>query len=548
MAKPRRAGRSQGGRQPSLQESPRHETATPRRWPWILAAALATIGYFTLLRVLAPNPWDYDEYFHVGLARELYSGMPASFRWTPFSVAFERFADKELLFHVLLMPFTGLPIEWATLAGAMLGQLLVVGAFAWVLWRLRVAYAPVYLLALTAMGVTFVSRMAMCRPHHGEIGFSILFLGLLLLESPPLALAAVAAVFGLFHASGWLPIAFAVLWLVVARFDPAAPQRRRWLDVAATSLGWAAGQCLHPAFPENLRLLWIQNVTVLSKAAAGGQALRSQIGSELRPMEGRLVPDQWPVLLAAAVLLVLIATRPAWRRPQVLLIAGLAMLALVTGLFLWLRFFELAAPFTLLAIAVGSRAPGHAPARVPGPAPEDSARRKPTVFMRAPLVAALVLILAGSLFTFNRLRTQYRSGEFAPAKGMAEWLAGNGRPGERVFTANWADSAPLFYAAPQLQSLVALDPTFFLIADPDRFRLYADTVQGREIDSARVIREQFGARWVTVWRFPAHKALATRLLKSGQASVAFADPFYLVLDLGEGGDGGEGGGSERILR
>lgn len=485
----------------------------------IVAAAAAVVGYFTLLRLLAPNPWDYDEYFHVGLARELHNGMPESFHWTPFSLAYERFADKELLFHILLMPFSGLPIERAALAGAMLGQLLVVGAFAWVLWRLRVAYAPVYLLALAGMGVIFVSRIAMCRPHHGEIGFSILFLGLLLLEASPLALAGVAAVFGLSHASGWLPIAFATLWFLAARFDPAAPApRRRWLDVAATTLGWVVGQCLHPAFPHNLRLLWIQNVTVLSKATAGGQALRSQIGSELQPMEANLILDQWPTLLAAAVLLVLVATRPGWRRPQVLLLVGLAMLALFTGLFLWLRFFELAAPLTLLAIAVGSRLP------------EDLARRKAK---RVTVVVVVALIFAGSLFTFSRLRNRYHTGEYALPRGMAEWLAEHGGRGERVFTANWADSAPLLYYAPQLQSLVALDPTFFLIADPERFRLYANIVQGREVESVRAIRERFGARWVTLWRFPAHKALATRLLKSGQASVAFADSFYLVLDLGK---------------
>jgi hypothetical protein len=512
------------------------DRAGNHRWPGILAAAAAAIGYFTLLRLLAPNPWDYDEYFHVGLARELHNGMPASFHWTPFSLAYEHFADKELLFHALLMPFSGLPIERAALAGALLGQLLVVGAFAWVLWRLRVAYAPLYLLALTAMGVTFVSRMAMCRPHHGEIGFTILFLGLLVLEAPPLALAAVAAVFGLFHASGWLPIAFSLLWLLAARLDPTATTtttattatsktpRRRWLDVAATGLGWTLGQCLHPAFPYNLRLLWIQNVTVLTKAAAGGQALRSQIGSELQPMATRLVPDQWPALLAAAVLFFLLATRPAWRRPQVLLIAGLAMLALFTGLFLWLRFFELGAPLTLLAIAVGSRQP-EIPAR--------RRRAMPAASVKAPLMGAVALILVGSLFSFSRLRNHYHTGEIALPRGMAEWLAEHGRPGDRVFTANWADSEPLFYYAPRLQSLVALDPTFFLIADPERFRLYADIVQGREVDSVRAIREQFGARWVTVWRFPAHKALATRLLRSGQATVAFADPYYLVIDLGE---------------
>jgi hypothetical protein len=517
VAKRKRGGRSPG-QQPPVRGTHREEAETLPRWVGIVAAAAAVLGYFILLRLLAPNPWDYDEYFHVGLARELHNGMPASFHWTPFSLAYERFADKELLFHVLLMPFTGLSIERAALAGAVPGQLLVVGAFAWVLWCLRVAYAPVYLLALTAMGTTFVSRMAMCRPHHGEIGFSILFLGLLLLEAPPLALAAVAAVFGLFHASGWLPVAFAMLWLLATRFDAAAPARRRWVDVAATALGWAAGQCLHPAFPYNLRLLWIQNVTVLSKATAGGQALRSQIGSELQPLQGRLVlPDQWPTLLTAAVLLVLVATRPRWRRPQVLLIAGLAMLSLFSGLFLWLRFFELAAPLTLLAIAVGSQLP------------ESPARRKAA---RSGLVGVVALILVASLFTFSRLR-QYHVGQFAPPRPMAEWLAEHGRQRERVFTANWADSAPLFYYAPQLQSLVTLDPTFFLLADPERFQLYVNIVQGREVEPARAIRERFGARWVTVWKVPAYKSFATRLVRSGQATVAFADPFYLVLDLGE---------------
>ena len=132
--------------------------------------------------------------------------------------------------------------------------------------------------------------------------------------------------------------------------------------VGQAACGWVVGQCLHPAFPHNFRLLWVQNITVLTKATAGEQALRSQIGSELLPMESRLVPDQWPALLAAAVLVYLLATRPGWRRPQVLLIAGLALLALLSGLFLWLRFFELAAPLTLLAIAVGSLSPG-SPAR-----------------------------------------------------------------------------------------------------------------------------------------------------------------------------------------
>jgi len=69
--------------------------------------------------------------------------------------------------------------------------------------------------------------------------------------------------------------------------------------------------------------------------------------------------------------------------------------------------------------------------------------------------------------------------------------------------------------------------------DPERFRLYTNLVRGREAEPARAIRERFGARWVTVWKVPAYKAFATELVRSGQATIAFADPFYLVLDLGE---------------
>jgi hypothetical protein len=36
-------------------------------------------------------------------------------------------------------------------------------------------------------------RLGMCRPHHGEIAFSLLFLGLLALAAPLFALEAAAA-------------------------------------------------------------------------------------------------------------------------------------------------------------------------------------------------------------------------------------------------------------------------------------------------------------------------------------------------------------------
>ena len=144
-------------------------------------------------------------------------------------------------------------------------------------------------------------------------------------------------------------------------------------------------------------------------------------------------------------------------------------------------------------------------------------------------MAALVLLVAG-IETVGTLRIN-AFGLASPPLGMARWLGEHGAPGERVFTANWADSSPLFYCAPQLQSLVALDPTVFYLKDPQLFQLYTGTVAGRHPDPARAIRERFGARWVTIpWR--TYRRLTLQLSNSPGVRSAFKDRDYLVMDLG----------------
>jgi hypothetical protein len=110
-------------------------------------------------------------------------------------------------------------------------------------------------------------------------------------------------------------------------------------------------------------------------------------------------------------------------------------------------------------------------------------------------------------------------------------MSANGRPGERVFTAQWADSAPLFYFAPQLRTLVALDPTFFWIQDRERFNRYSDTAFGRTADPVGAIQRDFGARYVTISKLPDFQLLANQLARDGRARIVYNDAYYLVWEL-----------------
>lgn len=487
----------------------------------LVVAAAAVLLFYLAARVSAPQPWSYDEYYHLGIARLMRTDFRiTSFRWTPFSIFFDHFADKEPLFHILLMPFAGLSLQRAGLFGVLLGQIFLLAAFGFVLWKLAVPRAPWFLFALAGLGPMFALRVDMCRPHIWLIGFALLVIGLLAAEVSWKVLAPICALFGLAHTGGWIAIPFAALWGVAGLLSRLPSERRpEWRPAAAAAGGWLAGQLVHPNLPENFRLFWIQNFVVpLQSSAAGSAALRSQIGNELTPPEFAVLVDQWPAFIAPALVAALLLFNPRLRTRATLTAAASSFAFLIAGTFFMRRFFELGAPLALLAFALLVR--------------ERKAQKLPPLFPKAgPFLAGLAIVLA-STWTWFAVRVQ-EFGVSSPPLEMAQWLGQHGKPGERVFTVQWADSAPLFYAAPQLQSLVVLDPTFFYIKDPVLFDAYVRIVEGRYPSAARAIRERFGARWVTVWKAPVYRRLFEELAAVPGMQAPFDSKDYVIFDLGE---------------
>jgi hypothetical protein len=507
------------------------QVGAKRRLLWLGLAGVAVALFYLSARIAAPEPWSYDEYYHLGLARELRAHFPLrSFPWTPFSVLSERFADTAPLFHLALVPLAGLPLEQAGLAGTALGQVFVLACLGVALWRLRLQHAWAHMLGMATLGSMFAMRFDMCRPHLLLIGFSLLFLGLLVTGARAWVLAALTAVFGLAHAGGWIAIFYAAAWGAAGwltpapsggRGDPVAPAEGRrllWRPVLWVAAGWIAGQLIHPNFPYNLRLMALQNLEVPFEATpAGNAALRSLIGVELSPPELGTLAEQWTIFLAPLVVAATLLRQRRLRTRATVATAAVAVAFLLLGALLLRRMLELGAPLSLFALAALA-----------------AERRRQGLggwLGGWTAWAAAAALLVGTLWTATTLRT-YGFGRVSPPREMARWLGEHGRPGERVFTAQWADSAPLFYSAPRLQSLVALDPTLFFAKDPRLFQLYADVVQGRRQDAARVVRERFGARWATLWRMPLYERFAGQLLAAPGVREVYRDPYYLIADLG----------------
>jgi hypothetical protein len=529
-----------------------------RQLVWLALAGLAVVLFYSSARLAGPAPWSYDEYYHLGMARELWSHFPLrSFPWTPFSLISEHFADGVPLFHLALMPLSGWPIERAGLAGVLLGQAFVLTCLGVALWRLRVRHAWFTMLGMATLGSLFALRFDMCRPQLLLGGFSLLFLGLLVTGARPWGLAVVAAVFGLAHAGGWIAIFYTAVWAAAGWLLPAAAgaaaasgaaaaasasgaanasgaaraagaagessgparsgRRLLWLPVVWVAAGWLAGQLIHPNFPYNLRLMALANLVVPFEASpAGNAALRSQIGEELAPPGLGILAEQWTIFLAPLVVAVTLLRERRLRTRATLTTALVAVAFLLLGALLLRRMLEVGAPLALLALAalVAER------------------RRQGLGGLLGDWTAwaAVGALLVGALWTATTIR-RYGFGEVSAPQEMARWLGEHGRPGERVFTAQWADSAPLFYSAPRLQSLVALDPTLFFAKDPKLFQEYVDVIQGRRPQPARIIRERFGARWVTIWQVPVYERFAEQLVATPGVQLVYRDANYVIADL-----------------
>ncbi|HYX22640.1 MAG TPA: hypothetical protein VFC23_00690, partial [Thermoanaerobaculia bacterium] len=396
----------------------------------LILAAVAVVGLFFTLRTLAPLPWSYDEYYHLGLAREMRSGLRIeSFRWTPFSLLFDHFVDSTPLFHVLLMPFATLSLPTAGRIGVLLGQVFLVGSFAWALGSLRVPRPWWFVLALPALGTLFVQRLEMLRPQVWLIGFTVLVMALLV-EQRWQALFVVCALFGLTHTGGWIAIPFAVLWSFSGLAVQGEPDERRipWQPMAAAAAGWLLGQLVHPEVPANFRLFLISNFVVpFQSTGAGDAALRSQLGTEMSRPEMSILAEQWPAFVAPAIVLFALVFQPRLRS-RATLTAGVVSLAfLAAGSLAARRFFELGAPLALLALALVIR--------------ERREKGFPPLLPEWWQMAAAVTLLFGTLWTVGALRS-YGYGVASPPLEMARWLGEHGKAGERVFTVQWADSAP----------------------------------------------------------------------------------------------------------
>lgn len=468
------------------------------------ALAVALAAMFGLVQAAAPGMVGGDDgYYHVKLAALMRYDLTPEFTWLPLTILGpDAFVDHHWLFHVLLIPFTGMDLVIAGQAAAVVFATAALLAGGWLMRAQGVPAPELWTLLMFGSGAGFVYRMSM--PRAQSLSLLMLFLTVhLLLTRRHRGLALLGMVYV------WLYDAFPLILVVAAAYAVSVwmlERRFAWRPVAWAVGGVAVGLIANPYFPRNF-------VFVYHHLAAKLAPLNVPVGSEWYPYDThQLVQNAGPALIA----LMLGAVALGWRRERLdvpSLFAFVLCTVFAALLFSSRRFVEYFPPFGVLFLALAAR-------------PLLAHRRLPTSQVSAALAAGIALAALTVVQARNAVSDDRPAGDLA---GAALWLSDNSPPASMVFQTDWDDFPRLYFYNSHNTYTIGLDPTFLQRQDEGLYFLWVDLTHGRGLDLSGSIRKHFGARYVI--SDLRHASFLERAAEDPQLIEVFRDDSGVVFEV-----------------
>lgn len=486
----------------------------------LLQAPLTTAGWIVLLILVVaaiqtaiPYPLDDDTAYHFSVARLIREhGVLYSFPWTRFSWQFDHYADKEFLFHLLFVPFTGLGYETASRIVGTIGGSTVLAVFFLILRAEKVRFAPFW--SLLPLGTTiFLYRFCQVRPHLFSIALALLLVWAYC-RRRLLLLFFAALFYPLFYVAFWqIPL---ILVMSAEGGRLLSGERCRWQPPVALVLGISAGVALHPNALNLLQINWIHMTDILFRNA-WGKHVEFNMGEEFEPFS----PADWLKNMTVPTLAMLFAVGGAWRSRREESLLPASVLAMLFFLLLTLRtnrFLEYFVPFATLSLALAAEKRGKG--------------------WLLPAFAAVSLcwtVLTGIPLLQYITSSQPRIWQMD--KEVGRTIRENVPAGGAVFTCGWEYTGTLMVDVPDRNYLVALDPTLLYKRDPALYDLWYRTLKDAPTSSAEIVRRSFASRYVVCLDHPTLHPFFDALAADNGTRVLYSDGKWVLFDLEADGEG-----------
>ncbi len=511
---------------------------------------------------------DWDGYYHIKWSSLIWENFKhghwlPEFTWLPLTVLNARdYADHHFLFHLLQIPFLWFfePVTAAKVAAVVFGSLAVFSVY-WLMFRYKIQYMILWLLALLTCSSSFFYRINMAKAPPLTIIYSIIGI-YLLFERKYVWLLPLMFVFVWTYSLFPLLFIAAVIWAIIVGWNE---RKFEWRPLAYTFGGMILGIVINPYFPQNFYLFFEH---FFEKFKIGSDFAVS-VGGEWYPFNGMELMMNLPIaLLAMLIGYILFAPRNG-KLPEKATFFLMFVTILLAAQFRSKRFAEYFPPFAVLFAAFSWKE-----FLVPlVELPEDFKRdiepfldrenktEKQQTYENVKQIGVWslgVLLTIWMLYNLTGINTtnwvsedrkntvglrslfsikedgliaNIKNNEASDkySRAMA-WANENIPAGERIFNCNWDDFPKMFFYDTKHNYVYGLDPNYLYSKNPELYKLVDNATNGRINDPAPQIREKLGARFI----FSDAKENAdfiAKCLESGWCETAYEDDEATILKI-----------------
>jgi len=426
-----------------------------------------------------------DSYYHMAVTQFMKEkGFSSQFHWTQMSTMKTFYADKDLLMHLLAVPFLAVfhnPQTGAKAAAFAMGACFMLIMLASSYRLARSAIAAALLLPLLMLSSTFDVYMLCFRPATLANIFTVIAIIAAMGRHKKTAFAA-AFLYSWAHISSFTLLYFAAVVEICRYLYTGSFCKKTFLYTAA---GVVAGIIINPYFPQNLWTIYINGFLAPIYAATNkGIDFAIELYSDrTRTVFLNNIPS-------FAIMLFIFWTALV-RRVKISYETAVLLISSQTYIMLSIfsnRFWYPAAPLTALAAAAYWKDLS------------TNLEEAPVLKKRLAISTAavcLVLILSMIPPTWMKLKNNL-AGKLRFDKPYVEaalWMRDNLPPGETIYHSTWGDSPYFIALNPKDDYLTVLDPIYMYMWSPAIQQLYQRLGQGYERDVYGALKNTFHTKY-----------------------------------------------------
>jgi len=456
------------------------------RYTIILILVLALgIAAIVAAQFSIPTLFGADGYLHMRMANFIRQyGLRYDFHWARYSVFAKNFADKDLLYHLLLIPFTLLPNM--ILAGKIVACLFAVFLYLVFFWALK-RYCetrflvPVFLIVFLC-SAPFLDAISQPRNMVLIIGLTLLFVHFLIKKNQ-WALFIITVIYALSHVSSPYLLVFAFLGESARLLNE---KKFEWKSIRAVALGILVGFLIHPNFPNNFLSFYLNGMLVPIFALKWGL----ELGAEFFPINTRDFVMEYPFIMMGLILLIAagVSQKKKIKTATVIWMSVAAFFFVFA--FFSQRYITHGYPLILVSIASYFSDWWKSGERF------ALLSHKPNIKISCFMGIALMLVFF-SFYTYSGFRKLIVGERIYNQhfEVVAKWMSQNIPPKEVIFHSNWSDSQYFIGLNPQDDYFVTLDPVYMYYWNPAKYNLYRDIAFGRSSDPYAMLKQEFNVHY-----------------------------------------------------